>query len=112
MARPRHTERIVYVVGGQLEATVPHEPLHHIPDLQALGNMKLLLPRTDMAPNGAELLQRDELSTEERVWDHQRPLRSVFRFFGRGETLGDVGSLGVMDVCEYDFGRECCHAVH
>ena len=36
--------------------------------------------------------------------------RSVFRFFGRGETLGDVGSLGVMDVCEYD--RECCHAVH
>ena len=71
-----------------------------IPDLQALGNMKLLLPRTDMAPNGAELLQRDELSTEERVWDHQRPLRSVFRFFGRGEALGDVGSLGVMDVCK------------
>ena len=32
--------------------------------------------------------------------------RSVFRFFGRGETLGDVGSLGVMDVCEYDFDRE------
>ena len=28
-ARPRHTERIVYVVGGQLGATVPHEPLHH-----------------------------------------------------------------------------------
>ena len=65
-----------------------------IPDLQALGNMKLLLPRTDMAP-------LDELSTEARVWDHQR-----FRFFGRGETLGDVGSLGVMDVCEDDFGRE------
>ena len=94
MARPRHTERIVYVVGGQLEATVPHEPLHHIPDLQALGNMKLLLPRTDMAPNGAELLQRDELSTEERVWDHQRPLGvSVLRqrgdSWGRGEPGGD-----------------------
>ena len=72
-----------------------------IPDLQALGSMKLLLPRTDMAPNGAELLQLGELSTEARVWDHQR-----FRFFGRGETLGDVGSLGVMDVCEDDFGRE------
>ena len=81
MARPRHTERIVYVVGGQLEATVPHEPLHH--------------------PNGAELLQRDELSTEARVWDHQR-----FRVFDRGETFGDVGSLGVLDVCEDDFGRE------
>ena len=35
------------------------------------------------------LLQLGELSTEARVWDHQR-----FRFFGRGETLGDVGSLG------------------
>ena len=45
------------------------------------------------------LLQLGELSTEARVWDHQR-----FRFFGR--TLGDVGSLGVVDVCEDDFGRE------
>ena len=47
------------------------------------------------------LLQLGELSTEARVWDHQR-----FRFFGRGGTLEDVESLGVMDVCEDDFGRE------
>ena len=64
-ARPRHTERIVYVVGGQLGAMDVCE---------------------------YDFGRRHEFGTTNG--------------FGRGESLGDVGSLGVMDVCEDDFGRE------
>ena len=99
VARPRHTERIVYVVGGQLEATVPHEPLHH--------------------PNGAELLQRDELSTPfcscSSVSSQRRHEFGTTNGFGsstEGRLLGTWGAWGCWTSARTtSAGSLSCHSL-
>ena len=69
----------------------------------------------DVFENGGHF-DRIDLGTANKEWEDSLGRRhefgttngrSVLRFFGRGETLGDLGSLGVMDVFENGhFGRE------
>ena len=66
---------------------------------------KLPIPILQDQPRDGQQGVGGQLGAEARVWDHQRPLGvSVLR--QRGDS-GDLGSLGVMDVCEYGhFCRE------